>query len=290
MDITEIIKEAFMFPSKDFGKLSIYIVITIVAGFFSIGAIFKMLFGIILGDNGRILIGALLLIIAIILALIRKGYQISIIKSGIDEDETAPEYDLRENLISGIKFLILDIIYFIIPAIIIMVVGLISNIPGNANAIVNQVKHAFTNMTYPTTFSSFSTFNSTANSTLPSVTIPDALIANLAYSLLITVVVGLILFIIFAFIKTMSEARLAKTDCLAVSLNIIEAIKDIGKIGWGKVIATFILIIIVIMVINAIFGIICSQVATFGILNLILAPYLMFFGFRALGLLYGDMD
>lgn len=286
MDITEIIKDAFMFPSKDFGKLTTYIVITIVACFFSIGAIFKIAFGIILSDNTRLLIGLALLIIAIILGLVIKGYQISIIKSGIEEEETVPEYELKRNLLNGIKFLILDIIYFIIPAIVLVVVGLISNVPGNINAIVNQVKPAIANMTNPSTFSSYYA----ANATMPSITIPDALITNLAISLLITLVVGIIVFLIFAFIKTMAEARLAKTDSLAYSLNIIESFNDIGRIGWGKVIATFIAIIIVIMVINTIFGIICSQVRTVWILNMILAPYLMFFSLRALGLLYSDID
>ena len=87
----------------------------------------------------------------------------------------------------------------------------------------------------------------------------------------------------------MAQSRLAKTDSLGYSLNIPEAFKDIGRIGYGKVLAVVILIFIIIAVINALITGLNSYINGIGILSIIVTPYLVFFAARATGLLYSDI-
>ncbi|WP_407415857.1 DUF4013 domain-containing protein [Methanobrevibacter sp.] len=276
MEIMDIIKEAFVFPSEDIGKLAIYIVLTIVVGGLAVGGAISTIFSFI--DSGAYaIVGVILFILALILGFIISGYQIAIIKSGIDKSE-APEYEWKKNLIDGVYCLIISIVYFIIPAIIVLIVGFITNVPGNLQAVLQEAVVNSVNAT------------ATANTTLPAVsTVSDALIGNLAVSIAITALVALILFIIFAFIQTMAQSRLANTGSLGDALNIPEAFKDIGRIGWGKVIAVILLVIIITVVINGIIGFITNYISAIGIVSIIVTPYLIFFAYRAVGLLYSDI-
>ena len=276
MEIMDIIKEAFIFPSEDIGKLAIYIVLTIVTGFLAVGGIVSTALG-FLDTSAYAVVGIILFIIALIIGFIISGYQISLIKSGINQSD-APEFEWKKNIIDGIYCLIISIVYFIIPAIVVMIVGWITNVPGNFQAVVQDAVMSSVNAT------------AAANTTVPAVsTVSSALMGNLITSLAITGVVAFILFIIFAFIHTMAQSRLANTGSLGEALNIPESFKDIGRIGWGKVIAVILLVVIIVVVINAIISFIANYVPAIGIVSMIVTPYLIFFAYRAMGLLYSDI-
>ena len=87
----------------------------------------------------------------------------------------------------------------------------------------------------------------------------------------------------------MAEARLANTDSLGEALNVPEAFKDIGRIGWGKVIAVLFLVFIIIAVINSVISGLNYYIPGISIVSIILTPYLVFFASRATGLLYSDI-
>ena len=276
MDITEIIKEAFVFPSKDLGKLAIYIVLSVVLGGLLVGATLTSLSG-LMDASALIGVGGIIFVLSFILSFILLGYQMSVVKSGIDLDETAPDYEWKDNLIGGIKYFIVMIVYYIIPAVIVLITAFITNVPGKATAIMNQLTE-------------ITSVNATMNATSPAVNvISNTLMNDLASSLAVVGVVALVLFIIFAFIQTMASARLANTGSLAEAVNIIEAFKDIGRIGYGKVIATIILSVIIVIVINAIISLITQHVPAISIISIIVTPYLTFFTSRVTGLLYSDI-
>lgn len=275
MEIMEIIKEAMVFPSKDIAKLAIYIVFVIVGGLLSgIGVAF-----IALGIASQALwaiIGILVLICGLIFGFIIMGYQISIIKSGIDHEESVPQFVWKENLITGIKYLVLNIVYFIIPAVIVLILGWATNLFGMAQTMFTRMMLA--SMTAP------------ANTTVVITdVVPQSMIIAFGTTFAIVGVIAFILFVIFAFIQTMGQARLAKTGELGYALNIPEAFKDIGRIGYGKVIAVVILIFVIIAVINAIINGLNGFINGFSILSIIVTPYLVFFAARATGLLYSDI-
>lgn len=284
MEIMEIIKEAFVFPSKDLSKLAVYIVICIIAAFLlGIGVV---AFATGLSANAVVfsIVGVVLFILAIIVGLLIAGYQISIIKSGIDHAEGAPDFNWQGNIITGIKNLIVCIVYYIIPAIIVGIVGLITNVPGKFLLLFQQLMLAS------------ETVNATANSTVNATSaaafsnaVSSAMIVDFVSALMITGIVATVLFIIFTFLQTMGQARLANTDSLGDAINIPEAFRDIGRIGWGKVIATVILIFIIIFVINVIISILSGYYSPIGIISIIITPYLVFFTARATGLLYSEI-
>lgn len=276
MEIIDIIKEAFIFPSQNLEKLAIYIVLTFVMGLFIAGGVISGVFAAI--DNSvYFVITAILAIIAIAIAFIISGYQIGIIKSGIDQNEEAPSFDWLNDLVTGIKTLVVSIVYFIIPAIIIAIVALITNIPGQ---IVNIAQQAALNPANAT---------AVANGSAPIATISDAAAASLFTSIAITGIIALVLIIIFALLATMGTARLANTGSLAEAVNVVEAFKDITRIGVGKVIAVIILSIIVVAVINGVLGYLYGQIPQLSIISVIVTPYLVFFTNRVTGLLYSDI-
>ena len=275
MEITEIIKDSLMFPANNLKALAIYIAITFVMGILVAGGIFSAL-----GIQNSALYGILsfiLFIIAILVGFILSGYEIDIIKTGIEFEDLAPDFDWKADLIRGIKAIIVAIVYFIIPAIITLIVAFITNVPGNIVNMTQYINQTAVNA------------NGTvvANSLLEMV--PDSVMSGLVGSISITLLVAAVLFIIFSFIQVMANSRLANTDSLGEALNIPEAVKDISRIGVGKVIATIILVFIVALVINAILSAVYQQVPQLSILNIIVTPYIMFFTNRATGLLYSDI-
>ena len=275
MEITDIIKEAFIFPSTDLAKLAIYIALSFVSVLLSVLGLALFVLGLL--DNGAYaVIGVVLFIAGLILGFILSGYLISILKSGIDGDENVPEFKWKENLITGIKYLIVNIVYFIIPAIIVLIVGWITNVYGLSAEIFTKMMTA--------------SMNAPANATVAITdVVPQSTFVSLGNAMLITGIVAFVLFLIFLFIQTMGESRLANTGSLGDALNIVEAFKDIGRIGWGKVIAVVVLIFIIIAVINAVISGINSYINGFSIISIIVTPYLIFFSSRATGLLYSDI-
>lgn len=276
MEIMDIIKEAFIFPSQNLEKLVIYIVLTFVMGLFIAGGIVSGVFA-VMNNSVYFVITAILAIIGIAIALIISGYQIGIIKSGIDQVEEAPSFDWLNDLVTGIKTLIVSIVYFIIPAIIIAIVALITNIPGQ---IVNMAQQAALNPANAT---------AVASGSAPVATISNAAATALITSFAITGIIALVLIIIFAFLATMGTARLANTGSLSEAVNVVEAFKDITRIGVGKVIAVILLSIIVVSVINGVLGYLYGQIPQLSILAVIVTPYLVFFTNRVTGLLYSDI-
>lgn len=275
MEIMDIIKESLIFPSNDLAKLAIYIALTFVAGILAVLGLILFALGLI--DNViYTIIGFILVIAGLIVGFILAGYQISIIKSGIDGDEAVPEFNWKEDLINGIKYLVVNIVYFIIPAIIVLIVAWATNLFGLIGETFNKMMYA--------------SINAPANTTVTfSNVVPQSTIISLGTAMIVTAVVAFVLFLIFMFIQTMGESRLANTGNLGDALNVPEAFKDIGRIGWGKVIAVVILIFLVISVINAIISGLNYYIAGISIVSIIVTPYLIFFASRATGLLYSDI-
>ncbi|WP_406532240.1 DUF4013 domain-containing protein [Methanobrevibacter sp.] len=277
MEITEIIKEAFIFPSQNLEKLAIYIVLTFVLALLAVFGVITALLGINDGSFYFVLT-FIFLILGIIVALIITGYQVGVLKSGIDHDESAPSLELKNDFITGLKMLAVSIVYFIIPAIVGWIMVFITNIPGQIMDIVQKTAVSHANAT------------AMAGSSSTVVTgVSDAAIASLTGSITVSALVTLVVFIIFAFLQAMGESRLANTGELGEAINIPEAFRDITRIGVGKVLAVILLIVIIILVIQAVLGYLYGQIPYLSILGIIVTPYLAFFSQRAIGLLYSEI-
>ena len=275
MEIMEIIKEAMVFPSKDIVKLAVYIALSVVSVLLGAFGIIYLAIG-VASQSFWIIIGVIAFIAALILGFITTGYIVSIIRSGIEHEESAPQFMWKENLVTGIKFVVLNIVYFIIPAIVVLILGWVTNLFGMASIMFTRMMYA--SMAAP----------ANATVTIADV-VPQSMIISFGNSLIIVGIVAFILFVIFGFLETMGQCRLAKTDSLGYAVNIPEAFRDIGRIGYGKVLAVIILIFVIIAVINVVITGLNSYIGGFSIISIIVTPYLIFFSARATGLLYSDI-
>ena len=276
MNITGIIKDAFLFPSKNTGRFAIYLLLSVLMTGFALGGVLTYNFG--LFDPENYLIGGMYLIISMLIGFIIAGYHISVIKSGIELDDEVPVFQLFENFMTGFDNFLVSFVYFTIPALIVLLVACDTNLFGNAINIVKEFVLQIFNVYIM------------GDSVSLAVNALSQTVSNFVSSLVITITTALIIFLIFSFLQTMAEARLANTGSLREALNIFESAKDIKRIGVGKVIILFLLIIIVIAIIEIILITVLSYyLFLLWVLFIIITPYLVLVTQRALGLLYSDI-
>ena len=185
MEIIDIIKDSFMFPANNLTALAIYIAITFVIGILAgIGAAV----GALAANSGAfVIVAAIMFILALVVSFVLAGYEVDIVKTGIDLEDVAPSIDFKNDLVRGIKAIIVAIVYFIIPAIITLIVAFLTNVPGNVVNVMGYVNQTVAN----------SNGTVVANTVLEMV--PKDVMGNLVGSLSITLLIALVLFIIFSF-------------------------------------------------------------------------------------------
>lgn len=127
MGLGDIISDSVQYPFSDIQKFLIVGAISLFSGLSS-------LFG-NWGVDSFILI-TLAGIIGLIFTLMLSGYSISVTKYAINHSSQLPDLDFQNNLIDGIKALIISIVYFIIPIIITLIFAIIT---GAIGAGLNQL-------------------------------------------------------------------------------------------------------------------------------------------------------
>ena len=234
MEIGEIIKDAIVYPFNNIKALIIYMIIGIVCGLLG-GA---SLMGVLLAAQGNNALAAggfgfIGILILIIGGLLISGYGLDIVKFGIERRDDAPGTDIVRQILNAIKVFIVNIVYYIIPAII------------------------------------------------------GWLLTTLLGQGILTIIITLIIYIVFAFAQFMAICRLAKYDSLGEALAIGEAIGDVSRVGMLKVLLTIIAVFIIALIVALIIGVI-SQYNNIigGILFGLFGVYVAFFYNRAIGLLY----
>ena len=206
------------------------------------------------------------------------GYHIKVIKSGIDHDDEVPVFELYKDFMTGFDNTVVSLVYFIIPALIVLLVALDTNLFANAIAVVHEVVYQ--------TFNVYIMGTSTALAATAITYTFEKFVGSLA----MTVTAAIIIFAIFFVIQNMAEARLANTGSLKEALNIFEAIKDITRIGVGRVILLILFLFLVIAVIDIIFIAVLSYFPfLLSVIYIVITPYLALFTQRALGLLYSEI-
>jgi len=275
MEVIDIFKDSLIYPSKDWIKVLILGILMLVPVLFVVFPVLAVVFNQFIG---AVILGMLFVIVFLILYLIVCGYSLSVIKETINDSEECPEFQWVKNLIDGIKYVVVSIAYSIIPILVTLLLAYVTGFFENFVNILN-----YTIATQGMYGSSMST------ATSGTVAIPPELIVNLWGSALIVAIVGIVLFIIFGLLLNIAIARLAKTDNLGDAFSFGEIFEDIANIGWG----TYIIWTILLIVISFIFTIITSLVQMIPIIGsivavLLISPYILIFGSRALGLIYNE--
>ncbi len=276
MNITEIIKDAFLFPSKNMERFAVYLVLSVLMTVFILGGTLVYPWGFFNVDNYAI--GGIYLVIALVIGFFISGYHLKVIKSGIELDDEVPVFELGENFLGGFEITIISVFYFIIQAFIIAVAVLATNVFGNAIATVQQIRLQISNVFFM------------VNSADIAVDAISNAVFNFIISLAITIAVALIVFLIFSILQSASQARLANTDSLKYALDIFEALKDIKRIGIVKVLLLVLLVLVIIAVMATIFIILFNYLPlVVSVIYILLVPYIALAIQRLIGLAYSDI-
>lgn len=272
MNIPEIVKNAFVFPSRNLETLSIYAVLLLLSAAFTFEGVITVIFGIV--DLWNLVIGGIYLLVAFIIGVITRRISIQCIKTGVEMEDYFPDFQWWDTWGIGLSKIAITIFYFIVPALAVVLLALVTNVFGNlldiGQALVLQAPNILAGK--------FTLVDAIYNATFP-----------LFVSLAITFSGGMIIFLVFSFFQSMSEARLAHTGSLRKALNLYEAAKDITRIGIGKLFLLSVIIFIIVMIIEFFLTLIFDHLVVLSILNILIVPYIALFTYRSLGLLYSEI-
>ena len=266
MNLREIIMDAIKYPISDTRKFLIFCVLIILMSLSTVIPSYGV-------ENGTLSI--ILTLVSLIVSFIVLGYLVDIVKGGAEGEDTLADFDYVKNFVVGIKALILEIVYFIIPVIIILIV-----------ASATGLFSSFTDIVY-TSIDAMA--NNTSNVTMIMNAIPKATIDTFTNSLTITLIVAIILLFIFSLISFTGLVRFAKSGSGIEGLRFREILRDMSKVGFVKIIVTLIVIYIIALILMAVIGLI-GLIPYIGVFIGIFIglPFVLLFLFRAIGLLYAE--
>ena len=115
MEIENIIEQSCRYPfsdMKEFLRVIALFVLLLVPAF--LGALFLMSSHDV-GANIAILI--IMAILFIVIGLLISGYFISVMKEGINQSGIIPSWNIKKNIVDGLKFCVLAFVYSIIPLV-----------------------------------------------------------------------------------------------------------------------------------------------------------------------------
>lgn len=255
MDFGSIISNSFKYPFKDLKKLGFVCLLFVL--------LLVLPIGIYIQNSIAMAIGAVCMLIFI---LIVPGYNILIIKSGINQSDNIPTIKVGRSIINTFKLLVLNICYIAIPSIIACIILLFAT--GLLDYPINIFK---------------SILDLNLNFTID-------LLSGFLNAIGITLIVTAIVRLIFTLLSCIAKARLANSNRLAEALKIHKVIGDIRKIGFLKFIGWYIVIGILLAIVN----IIAFSLALFVhpacliIYLCIVLPVIYIIYNYSLGLLYSD--
>lgn len=266
MNLREIIIDAIKYPISDTRKFLIFCVLIILMSLSTILPSYGV-------NNGTLSI--ILSLVTLIVSFIVLGYSIDVIKGGTDGDDTLPDFDFVKQFVNGIKALILEIIYFIIPLIIVIIVASASGLFSSFTKIIYASMDAMS--------------NDANNLTMIMAAIPKATMSTFTNALTVTLIVAILLFIIFSLMSFTGLVRFAKSGSGIEGLRFKEILKDMSNVGFVKIIVTLIVIYIVALILAFVIGLI-GLIPYIGVFISIFVgvPFILLFSYRAIGLLYAD--
>ena len=265
MEFGEIFRDAIKYPFLDYQKLLILGVLYVLINVPTILGQFGF-------RNGAVSI--IFFIVFLVLNLIILGFTLDVIKNAVNLNDEIPDFDWTKNFVDGIKYLLVAIAYYIIPTIVVSIIGFAS-LSSFFAAIGEKGWKAISSATSPDVAIS---------------AIPAHAWSSLATGLTVTLIVGIILFLIFAIFKTVGLCRLAKYGSLDEAFKFGEIIDNIKEIGILRIIGFLIVLIIMVTILGMVIGFL-SIIPYVGIIigYIVGNSFIALFYNRAVGLLYSDI-
>ena len=266
MNLREIITDAIKYPISDIRKFLIFCALIVLMSLSTILPSYGL-------KNDTLTI--ILSIVTLIVSFIVLGYSVEVIKAGSEGDDTLPDFDYVKQFVIGIKAFILEIIYFIIPAVIVILVASASGLFTSFTKIV---------------YASIDAMAEGASSlTMIAAAIPQSTMSAFTNALTATLIVAIVLFVIFSLMSFTGLVRFAKTGSGTEGLRFREIFRDMSKVGFVKIIVTLIVIYIIALVLSAVIGLI-GLIPYVGVFigMFVGVPFIVLFVYRAIGLLYAE--
>ena len=126
MDLGEIFGDSLVYPFNNIKSLVIFVILGIIAGIAVGGTIAGI--GLSMQANNMFAAagsGIIGVIVALFISFLIVGYELDIVKFGINRDAGSPSIDPVRQFVNGIKLLIVQIVYMIIPILIAVILGAI---------------------------------------------------------------------------------------------------------------------------------------------------------------------
>lgn len=266
MEFGEIFSDALKYPISDYKKLLTLGLVFLISSLPSVFATIGL-------RNGSINMSWTIVSFAI--TLLTWGYGLSVVRESITLNDEIPDFDWVKNFVDGIKRFLVMFIYFLIPTIVVFVLGILSIASFGS-------------------FISDSTLAAVQSASTPEVAIaaiPSEAWGALGIGLVITLLVGIILYLIFALFETVAACRLAKYDSFGEAFAVGQIWQEIKQIGILRLIAFLIVLGIVGFIITLLIGLISIIPFVGPILGALFgSSFLALFGSRAMGLLYSDVE
>lgn len=119
MELGEILSDALVYPFHNIKALILYVILGIILGIAIAGTVGAIAVG-VAAENFLAVIGTGIIgiIIALIIGFVISGFELDIVKYGINRDDSAPGIDIVRQFINGVKLFVVHVVYFIIPIII----------------------------------------------------------------------------------------------------------------------------------------------------------------------------
>lgn len=260
MDIINLFKEAINYPLTDYKGWGMVAVLTLIVGIFQQLSFLYPDYSTILG------------ILSLIVAILLMGVNLSIIRATIQGENEIPMIDPVKNVIDGLKNFVVNVVYYIIPAILVFIISIIAGVYSNTEKFILALNTT-------------ALANGTASNVLS--TVPADVTNALFISVGIVAIIAFVLFVLFALLNLIAQARLAETGDILEAINVKYVIDKVSSIGWGNYVLFIIGLFFTICVVAFISSIV-SFIPFVGILisYIILESYILIVIARAVGLIY----
>ena len=126
MELGEIITDALSYPLQNIKALVIYVILGIILGIAFAGTLGGVMVG-AAAKNPFALIGSGIIgiVISLVISFVITGYELDIVKFGIDRRNDAPGIDIVRQFVNGVKYLVVLIVYLIVPIVISAILSVI---------------------------------------------------------------------------------------------------------------------------------------------------------------------
>lgn len=119
MELGDIFSDALVYPLHNIKALVLYVILGIILGIALIGTVVAVATGEAFNNIWAVVgSGIIGIIISLFLSFVIGGYQLDIVKYGIDRNPNGPGIDIMRQFFNGVKLFAVNVVYMLIPIIL----------------------------------------------------------------------------------------------------------------------------------------------------------------------------